>query len=265
MMENTAVQLQRARRRYKELLRERANLALFGESDPLMEDKIEMLERTYPELVHANTECPEGESKRKASSSSPADSSSSKAKASTHNAAPISRSLSSFPAAQPSTQVCLRGSAAPSLQMHTPPFPNPLPCALSADALPRCLAHTCTSRADRHIYFMMLALRLFNEWHQKWMMTRLNVGAIALLSAAVALVHCTIFDLAFIPGSLLTPSVLTLLLHANALCGVYLQRRRRFTAPMLIVYTIFDAFPSLGLGVVSYNLSRMVLGCCDLP
>lgn len=105
----------------------------------------------------------------------------------------------------------------------------------------------------------MFALQLFNERHQRSMMTPLNVVAIAVLSAAAAIAHCTVVDPVSVAGSLLSPSLLTLLVHANALCGVYVRRKRRFTAPMLVVYTFFDILPSLGLGIVCYNLELIAL------
>ncbi|KPA73688.1 hypothetical protein ABB37_09617 [Leptomonas pyrrhocoris] len=259
-METAAAQMQRAKRRYTAFLRERANLALSGKSDPLTEDEIGKLEKEYPELVRVVSEGGESAINCKSSPPLPAKDSCGEARAITHNAAPNSIPSFSAPAVQLSSKARLRKSAPPLLLMQTRPLPNSLPRSLSADALQRHSRSVHASPANENNYSMMMfALQLFNERHQKSMMTRLSVVATALLSVAAALAHCTVVDPASTPGSLLSPSLLTLLVHANVLCGVYVRGRRRFTAPMLIVYAVLDIIPSLGLGIVFYNLGLIAL------
>ena len=146
--------------------------------------------------------------------------------------------------------------------MQTPVLPTPPSSSQRADAITSNEEDAHKRHAGLGNYFMiMFALQLFNERHQKPMMTRLHVIVVALLSVAAAAAHCTFVDPVSIPGSLLSPSLFTLLVHANAVCGVYVRRKRRFTAPMLIIYTVFDIFPSLGLSIVCYNLGLIALEC----
>ncbi|KAL7703390.1 hypothetical protein N2W54_003006 [Lotmaria passim] len=261
-MEKTSLELQRAKRRYKALQRERATLAVSGKTDPLTEAEIQKLEKEYPELVQADTEGPESTFRCKVSSPLAANESSSELESSTTDAAPNSRSTSSSPAAQPSSQLRLRKSAPPSLIMQTPVLPTPPSSSQRADAITSNEEDAHKRHAGLGNYFMiMFALQLFNERHQKPIMTRLHVIVVALLSVAAAAAHCTFVDPVSIPGSLLSPSLFALLVHANAVCGVYVRRKRRFTAPMLIIYTVFDIFPSLGLSIVCYNLGLIALEC----
>jgi hypothetical protein len=259
IMETSSPQLQRAKRRYSALLRERATLATSGKSDPLTEDEITKLEAEYPELIPANTEHEESSNKCRASPPLPTGEAVTKTRTNDSVAGPNSRSQ--FPAMHPSSQSRLRKAAPPSLFIQTPPQSSPLRCSLSADAPLRLSEDPQAKQAFTNKCFMMMfALQLFNERRQKSMMTRCSIVTIALLSLAAAVAHCIVVDPMSILGSLLSPSLLTLLVHANALCGVYMRRKRRFTAPMVVVYTIFDVFPSLGLGIVCYNLGLIVLG-----
>lgn len=258
-MEKAAGELQRAKGRHIALLCERTTQDVSEASHQRIDDEISVLESAYPVLVRSaaeNTGC--------AINCQPSPSfyqgmSSSRACIGTNSAASHFSSLRSSPAPQPSAQTRLRKSAPPSLVMQTPASTAPLH-ALSTEARPKSAEQARKRPSGATGDFMiMFALQLFNERQQKSMAGHAVIFAIALVSVATALAHCTIVDPASVTGSLLSPSLLTLLVHSNTLCGLYVRGKRRFTAPKLIIYTVCDIVPSLGLSVMAYNLGLIAL------
>ncbi|KAI5686247.1 hypothetical protein MNV84_00157 [Leishmania braziliensis] len=247
-MNNSAVELQRARRRYKVLLREREALASRGTSDPVVEDEIHKLEANHTGL-------------RPPSSSPLPD----------HSVAasvPVATSASSEELAKPSSYVAR--SVSPSTKLHLKTLT--LQPRVSKDKL--CVGtlvaeqqtHVTPSRVDEQPLAMLSGrlvlffLRLFNESHQKSFLGCWNCVAIVALSVAVAVLHCTVLDPSSTVGTLITPSLLCYLVHANNLAVLYTQRRQQLSLPMFIVYVCFDAVPSLALDLVVYNLSLTLMG-----
>ncbi|CBZ23019.1 conserved hypothetical protein [Leishmania mexicana MHOM/GT/2001/U1103] len=242
-MSESTVELQRARRRYKALVRERGSLAGSGASDPMVEEEIRKLEEKYAELKpHSPSPLPD----HRAATS-----------------APVAPSATREEVANPS--VPMAPSASSSTERHPAPT-LPQPCApvdeLCVEATPAdAQARAAQLRAGAQLppklgsHLVLFFLRLFNETHQKSLLGCWNCAAIAALSIAVAVLHCTVLDPSSTAGSLVTPSFLCCLVHASNLASLHTQRRRRLSAPMLAVYVCLDAAPSLALGLVVYNLS----------
>ncbi|GET85390.1 hypothetical protein, conserved [Leishmania tarentolae] len=245
MSQNT-VELQRARRRYKALARERESLAISGSSDPMVEEEIRKLEEKYAELKPHSS--PSLLSHCTAISAS--------------DVHPATREE----VAKPCSSVELSSS---SVEMHIKPSMLQF-CApkneLGGEVMGADQAGGAQSRAGAQLpaklsnHFVLFLLCLFNETHQKSLLGCWNCVAITALSITVAVLHCTVLDPSSTVGSLITPSFLCYLVHANNLASLYTQRRRRMSIPMLIVYICLDAVPSLALDLVVYNLSLALMG-----
>ncbi|CAC9436613.1 hypothetical protein CGC20_4350 [Leishmania donovani] len=247
MSESTA-ELQRARRRYKALVRERGSLASSGASDPVVEEEIRKLEEKYAELKpHSPPPLP-GHC--------------------TATSAPVAPSATSEEVAKPS--LTMAPSASPSTELHLTPS-MPQPCAPTDELRVEAVdtdhqARAAQSRAGAQLpaklgsHLVLFFLRLFNETHQKSLLGCWNCAAIVALSIVVAVLHCTVLDPSSTAGSLITPSFLCCLVHASNLASLYTQHRRRLSAPMLVVYVCLDAVPSLALDLVVYNLSLTLMG-----
>ncbi|KAG5488108.1 hypothetical protein LSCM1_08173 [Leishmania martiniquensis] len=251
-MNDNSVELQRARRRYKALLRERESLASSGAIDPVVQDEIRKLEGNYAELRPPLR--PPLPDHWVAPSPPTVPSATSKE----------TETLSSIMTCtvSPSSELQLKHS------MQQPCVPTEKRCVKDVDEESK--NHTAQSHAGvqppagRDSCFVLFLLRLFNEAHQKSLLGRRNCAAIVFLSIAIAALHCTVLDPSSMIGSLVTPSLFCCLVHAHNLASLYASQRQRLSVPMLVVYVCFDAVPSIALDVVIYHLSLTLMGFCGV-
>ncbi|KAG5512293.1 hypothetical protein JKF63_07815 [Porcisia hertigi] len=248
-MNVSTVEVQRARRRYKALLRERESLASSGSSDPVVEDEIRKLEERYSELKSSLLQ--------PLPNNFPA------------TLAPVAHSATSEEPAKP-----LSSSVAPSASLSSElhlTHSNPGPCAQSDELCVKALdtqhqPHTAPSRAGAHPparpegYLILFFLQLFNESRQPSLLGCWNCAVIATFSMAIALLHCILLDPSSTIGSILTPSRLCCLVHAKNLASLYRRANRPLCVPMLIVYVCCDVVPSFALNMVVYKVSLTLMG-----
>ncbi|KAG5512532.1 hypothetical protein GH5_08499 [Leishmania sp. Ghana 2012 LV757] len=249
-MNGKTVELQRARRRYKALLRERQSLASSGSIDPVVEDEIRKLEDTHAEL---RPPLPPPRPDHAVAASPPLVSS-------TTGEEGAKQSSSGARTVSPSRELQPKSST------QQPFAPIEKWCVTDLDTGPK--PHTPHARggvqppARRDGHLVLFLLRLFNETHQRSLLGCRNCVAIASLSIAVAVLHCTVLDPSSRMGSLVTPSLLCCLVHANNLAALFMKHPQRLSVPALVVYVCFDVVPSIALDVVAYHLSLTLMGFC---
>ncbi|KAK7194853.1 hypothetical protein NESM_000406300 [Novymonas esmeraldas] len=262
-MNTETVELQRARRRYKALLRERETQVATGTVDPVVAAEIMKLEEKHAEL---------------------------RPPAAPSQTPPTPEAQHPVPPASPSPQAaaCAPGAEAgvaavrlPSIKLAVKP-PALQPCAPPDDdesrgaiaTRPATGASPPAVRLDG--YLVMFLFRVFNETQQRSQLGQRNGAAVAALSAAVAVWHCTLLDPSSAAGALMTPSLMCCLVHTHNLLSLYMQQqqqqqqqqqhhpsapgRRRLTVPLLLVYVCLDVVPSLALALAAYHVTVTVLG-----
>lgn len=239
-MDTSSVGFQRAKRRYKVLVREKQALLATSRSDAMVDEEIRKLENEFPMLL--------GDEKPSQNISNV-----------------VSSELTAFvpEVVKGSSATCHVSGEEATFNMVGPVSslaerPD-VQHRKSTDATPSAVPKKF-SELERY-KMLMFALQVFTAAHQRSRLGRINCTVIALLSVTIAVVHRAFIDPTSSLGCLLNPSLLCLLVHANNVCGAFLTRRR-FSVPIFVVYLVLDVIPSLGMCIAFYGLTMIFMNLC---